>query len=99
MAKLAKIFEIQIDEGRVNVFWEDKRRIAFNYGGRLFFNSHFAETLHPDLKSHEALSYWYVVFCHELAHNTEKGHNKTHEAAEELLLATYMSACWACSIE
>ena len=130
------------------IFWEDSERIAFNRGGELFFNAHFAEKLGhlmplctvavagdvlveegrwacPACTYHNKDSdatckmcsgprpggldrpmfwdthptfwiYWFVVFCHELAHNSYSGHNKEHEFTEETLLASFMPALAHC---
>ena len=73
----------------VRVFWEDAERIAFNRGGILFFNARYAEVL-DHMGKDDFWSYWFVTFCHELAHNDSPGHNKSHEQAEETLIASHM---------
>uniref|UniRef100_A0A7S1PFV6 Uncharacterized protein n=1 Tax=Percolomonas cosmopolitus TaxID=63605 RepID=A0A7S1PFV6_9EUKA len=35
----------------------------------------------------QCLSFWMIVFCHELAHNQHHGHNRAHEELEESLCA------------
>ncbi|KAG7344022.1 DUF3684 domain containing protein [Nitzschia inconspicua] len=55
--------------------------IAFNAGGALYFNFRYFHSLHflKNLNdSKECYSYWYVVGCHELAHNLVKAHDRNH---------------------
>ena len=73
----------------VRVFWEDAERIAFNRGGILFFNARYAEVL-GHMGKDDFWTYWFVTFCHELAHNYSPGHDKSHEQAEETLIASHM---------
>jgi hypothetical protein len=40
----------------------------------------------------EALSFWYVTTCHELAHNSFELHNEEHGALLEWIAHAYMSA-------
>lgn len=92
IADLARsVFNISDLASCMRVFWEDADRIAFNYGGKLFFNARYAHVqLQTRNPSRYIESYWYVTFCHELAHNVASGHNKDHEFAEEILLVTFM---------
>lgn len=59
----------------------DGSRIAFNKDGSLFFNIRYYVQCHvSDRPSPEDPNYfWYMVACHELAHNGESGHNARHE--------------------
>jgi hypothetical protein len=62
---------------------------AFNKDGALFFNLRYFVQCHtndPDL----ALSSWYMTFCHELAHNVERGHNRAHGALVEILAEEHL---------
>ena len=62
----------------INVFWDPSgRAIAFNRSRQLFFNLRHYIQWHKDRKS--SLYYWYLVFCHELAHNEHSPHDETHE--------------------
>eukprot|EP00899_Mesostigma_viride_P008023 jgi/Mesvir1/17221/Mv07635-RA.1 len=87
---------------RLRVFWEDRERIAFNKGGDIFFNVLYAlQGNHLVVQESRGSSsvminpscfiFWFVTFCHELAHNTAHGHDKAHEAAEENLLVVHMA--------
>ncbi|KAG4097577.1 hypothetical protein H8356DRAFT_993004 [Neocallimastix lanati (nom. inval.)] len=60
--------------------------VAFNRNRTLFFNLRYFKGLHysEQFKNNkeartEALIYWFMVMCHELAHNFESDHNSTHE--------------------
>lgn len=43
-------------------------------------------------ESKEAVYFWFVTACHELAHNVEHGHNFLHEDAMENLSVQFMPA-------
>lgn len=67
----------------IHIFYEDNSStIAFNQNGALFFNYRYFETLHMPAaqqgKTGDAVIYWFVVFCHELAHNLVKDHSAAH---------------------
>jgi hypothetical protein len=69
----------------IHIFYDNAgRTIAFNQDGALFFNYHYFLTLHRDTweTSHgtkiEALAYWWITLCHELAHNLVKEHSARH---------------------
>jgi hypothetical protein len=89
---LASIFNYNID--KVHLFWEDKSTIAFNRGGQLFYNIRYFEEVHyVEIQKNSAavasaLTWWYVVFAHEVAHNVAEGHDKQHESVEEVLIQT-----------
>lgn len=90
---------------KVSIFFQDSALIAFNKGGELYFNAHYYLELEHQrgaaaarstggvcLGTHtrHAVYYWFVTFCHELAHNAHRGHDKSHESAEEALLITFL---------
>lgn len=63
--------------------------IAFNRGKALHFNLRFFHALHflaNKQETRECYSYWFVVICHELAHNLVHGHNKEHGTLHHTLL-------------
>ncbi|KAI9832550.1 MAG: hypothetical protein M1819_004340 [Sarea resinae] len=74
----------------IHIFYDESgSTIAFNRQGSLFCNFRFFEQLHlPGLKEHErpkrvqsaseATIYWWVVLCHELAHNLVGDHSAAH---------------------
>lgn len=72
---------------------QDGSRIAFNKDGALFFNLRYFTQCHlSDTTSEDPNYFWYMVACHELAHNGESGHNARHEhLLEGLAVARFTS--------
>lgn len=67
--------------------------IAFNQNRALHFNLRFFHSLHysRDLhNSRECYSYWFVTFCHELAHHMASGHNREHGFYTESYISLYL---------
>lgn len=67
----------------LHIFYEEESTtIAFNSNRALFFNYRYFENLHlPDVqqgKTVDAIIYWFVVTCHELAHNIVVDHSAAH---------------------
>lgn len=93
---LAAIFEIPA--ANLHIFLDpSSKSIAFNFNGALFFNYHYFETLHLATisssrdKKIEAVAYWWVTFCHELAHNLAKNHNAEHSFYTESFASHYFA--------
>lgn len=88
---IARIFGVP-RTGAVHIFEEDGSTIAFNRGGTLFFNLLYFAAKHHDRENQfgNALSYWYTVFAHEVAHNASSGHGKQHGDAMELLIMAHL---------
>ena len=61
---------------------EGSSTIAFNQNKALFFNYRYFEKLHwEDImqgRREKAIVYWFVVMCHELAHNLVVDHSSAH---------------------
>ncbi|CAG8589024.1 5426_t:CDS:10 [Diversispora eburnea] len=80
---LCEVFELHTNA--IHVFYENSSSsIAFNRGKALFFNFRYYLGLHykeGDISSTETYSYWYMTFCHELAHNFISPHNSEHEVS------------------
>ncbi|GBB83172.1 hypothetical protein RclHR1_00010054 [Rhizophagus clarus] len=78
---LADVFELELDT--INIFYSNDHTIAFNYEKTFFFNLKFYHELHDDeckiKPTVDAISFWFMTFCHELAHNFVKPHNYEHE--------------------
>ncbi|KAK2861305.1 hypothetical protein FQN49_004344, partial [Arthroderma sp. PD_2] len=77
----AKIFNLRLET--LCIFYEDSgKTIAFNSNGSLFCNYAYFERLHlvkvaqGDRK--DGLVYWFVILCHELAHNIVSDHGPKH---------------------
>lgn len=71
------------------------KSIAFNLAGALFCNYHYFRQLHLptiDLGTEpaiNALSYWWITLCHELAHNLAKQHGAEHSFYMESFASEY----------
>lgn len=80
LLELASVFGCS--EKSVNLFREQgSRRIAFNRGGSLFFNS-----CHEPPSEVRLRDYYYTIFAHELAHNGEQSHGAVHTSILESLI-------------
>ena len=91
----AEVFELE--RTSLNIFHSTHTKsIAFNYKGSLFCNFHFFSKLHQagfaeaENRS-EAIIYWFVVLCHELAHNLVKTHDSKHSYYTESFVQKYFS--------
>ncbi len=83
------IFDLQT----VALFYDpDSSAIAFNHGQSLFFNfAYYLANKHhqtPDVM--KVRSFWFITFCHELAHNFVLPHNAEHEYFMSCFLESYM---------
>ncbi|KAF2756269.1 hypothetical protein EJ05DRAFT_478282 [Pseudovirgaria hyperparasitica] len=82
---LAGIFGLSKEH--MHIFYDaGSSTIAFNLGGALFFNAWWFWALHGEGQAEgkratitEVWDYWYIVACHELAHNLVKEHSSAHE--------------------
>jgi hypothetical protein len=85
LAELAKIFNLQLKS--IQIFYDSEGpTIAFNLSGSLFMNLRYYLALHESTKKEEeaskrkeALIYWFMTLCHELAHNFVSEHSSEHE--------------------
>ncbi len=90
---LVKVFELA--PNFVHVFYDNNTNsIAFNDKRLLFFNFKFYHELHADESSIkykiDAITYWYMIFCHELAHNFIQDHDSKHEVSIILKIFFYI---------
>ncbi|KAJ1960619.1 hypothetical protein IWQ62_004162, partial [Dispira parvispora] len=75
----------QLPEHSVHIYYDrDGTAIAFNRGRSLFFNLRFFILLHhlrllTEGQAVDVYNYWFMVTCHELAHNFVSDHNSQHE--------------------
>lgn len=77
----ASVFALARDT--VHIFYDEiGSTVAFNKQRALFCNYRYFENLHlPDVQQGsraDALVYWFVVLCHELAHNLVADHSADH---------------------
>ncbi|KAI9753025.1 MAG: hypothetical protein M4579_005367 [Chaenotheca gracillima] len=90
LAECGEIFAPQLKQGSLHIYYDEHgKTIAFNKQGSIFCNFRFFLQLHvPGIQSAEgaqqrdrrrdALVYWWVVMCHELAHNLVHQHSSEH---------------------
>ena len=87
-----------IDPKCLNILFEPKgKTIAFNRNGSIFCNYLYFQELHEKSlsSSHavgaygEAFVYWWVILCHELAHNLVGDHSSDHSYYTEGFVMTY----------
>jgi len=69
----------------IHLCYEPKgKTIAFNSNGSLFFNLHFwhvhGHNQPTDAARTDGITWWFMVMCHELAHNMVKAHNTEHSS-------------------
>jgi hypothetical protein len=84
LVECASIFPVRVDS--VSVFYDPEgKTIAFNRSGSIFCNFLYFKQLHeasllrdPVGGRADALVYWWVIFCHELAHNLVEDHSSEH---------------------
>ncbi|PKY20923.1 hypothetical protein RhiirB3_470054 [Rhizophagus irregularis] len=91
---IANVFELV--PKAVHIFYDNNSSsIAFNRDGALFFNLSYYIALHEqDCKirpTNDAMTYWFMTFCHELAHNFVVNHSSEHEFYFSSFTETYMS--------
>jgi hypothetical protein len=73
-----------LPQNSTQVYWDsDGSTVAFNRNRALFFNFrfylgwHFSRNDEPEKA--KTYHYWFMTFCHELAHNFHGPHDATHE--------------------
>ena len=88
---VASIFSVRLD--CINVFYmPDSKSIAFNRDGTIFCNYFFFEQYHlsgilsSPAKRAQAIRYWWVTLCHEIAHNLVESHSAAHSYYLESLV-------------
>lgn len=84
LLECADVFSLRPDT--LSIFHDPgSKSIAFNRSGSVFCNYHYFQQLHekallqratPDRA--EATVYWWVILCHELAHNLVQDHSSAH---------------------
>ena len=82
---LADVFDMS-SKLPINIFYdENTNSVAFNRDGKLFFNLKFYFELHEEECKNglttDAMTYWFTIFCHQLAHNFVKEHNSEFEVS------------------
>lgn len=85
LTELAQVFGLKL--ATIQIFYDSEGpTIAFNLSGSLFMNLRYYLALHETTKKEqeaskrkEALIYWFMTMCHELAHNFVSAHSSEHE--------------------
>ncbi|KAI9838454.1 MAG: hypothetical protein M1837_002476 [Sclerophora amabilis] len=86
ISECGDVFAPQLRKGTLHIFYDEQGgTIAFNRQGSIFCNFRYFQQLHLDglqsgkaEKQIDALVYWWVVLCHELAHNLVQVHSAQH---------------------
>ncbi|KAL4955254.1 hypothetical protein BDW69DRAFT_161073 [Aspergillus filifer] len=91
----ADVFSLRPDS--LSIFYDpSSKSIAFNKSGSIFCNYFYFQQLHekaliqsatPDRA--EATVYWWVILCHELAHNLVGDHSSAHSYYTESFVSQY----------
>ncbi|KAJ5701518.1 hypothetical protein N7488_009066 [Penicillium malachiteum] len=89
------IFSMRADS--LSIFYDPGgKTIAFNRAGSIFCNYFYFQSLHEKtlLESStpnrtDAIVYWWVILCHELAHNLVADHSSAHSYYTEGFVAQY----------
>jgi hypothetical protein len=93
LTETAAIFDLSPQT--VNIFHDAQgASIAFNSNGSLFCNLRYFLQLHMGQIDSaegrvEALAYWFVTLCHELAHNLVSIHDQRHSYYTESFVSHY----------
>jgi hypothetical protein len=93
LSECAKIFDLK--PTTLNIFHDESgSAIAFNSNGSVFCNLRYFMQLHSgEMGSLEgkvdAMAYWWITLCHELAHNLVEDHSARHSYYTESFVAQY----------
>ncbi|KAK3055030.1 hypothetical protein LTR09_004190 [Extremus antarcticus] len=93
LTECAGIFSLSTQT--LNIFHDESgAAIAFNSNGSLFCNLRYFMQLHAGNMQEadgkvEAMAYWWITLCHELAHNLVGDHSAEHSFYTESFVAQY----------
>ncbi|CAG8463812.1 12087_t:CDS:10 [Funneliformis caledonium] len=81
---LVEVFQLAPEV--VHIFYDNNSNsVAFNRDRSLFFNLNYYIGLHGDecqyVFTNNAMNYWFMTVCHELAHNIVLNHDSKHETS------------------
>ncbi|CAG8452462.1 4909_t:CDS:2 [Funneliformis mosseae] len=95
LIRLAEVVQLKLEDIHV-YYYDDSSKVAFNKDKALYFNFKSYLELHDDECKFgnicNAMSYWFIMVCHELAHNFALEHNATHEYYFTSYVMAYMSS-------
>ncbi|EME85353.1 uncharacterized protein MYCFIDRAFT_202100 [Pseudocercospora fijiensis CIRAD86] len=101
LSEVANIFDLPPQT--VNVFHDETgASIAFNSSGSIFCNLRYFMQLHMGGMTTaegkiDALAYWWITLCHELAHNLAQAHDQQHSYYTESFATHYFKRMlWLC---
>lgn len=95
LTNCAAIFDLPVST--LNIFADQQGgTIAFNRNGSIFCNLRFFEQLHEGNMNTpeglvEAMAYWWITLCHELAHNLVSDHGPQHSYYTESFAHHYFT--------
>lgn len=86
---LAKtVFKISSNTKSIHFFFDpESSSIAFNRSRTLFFNFAYFQNTESSIRSR---AFWFMTFCHELAHNFIQNHDAQHEFYMSSFAETYL---------
>lgn len=90
-----------LDLASINIFHDNGKSIAFNRHGSIFCNYLYFQQLHEERllrgagDRSEAMLYWWVTLCHELAHNLVADHSSEHSYYIEHFVIEYFTKVMA----
>ncbi|GIJ89915.1 hypothetical protein Asppvi_008861 [Aspergillus pseudoviridinutans] len=95
LIECASVFSLRKDS--LSVFYDSGgKTIAFNRAGSIFCNYFYFQQLHEkellqnqSADRSESMVYWWVILCHELAHNLVGDHSSAHSYYSESFVAQY----------
>lgn len=98
LTTLAGIFAL--DPSSISIFHDTSGgTIAFNSNGSLFCNFRYYLQSHSNVAAGDAMVYWYMTLCHELAHNLVGEHSQQHEYYTESFAINYFRGLMAWMVE
>ena len=99
LVDIAAIFAMRKES--INIFFDaNGKTIGFNRNGSIFCNYLYFQQLHQvkvmqDGGKTDALVYWWVIVCHELAHNLVEDHSSNHSYYTEGFVQQYFGKVMA----
>ncbi|KAI5803996.1 hypothetical protein DFH27DRAFT_481023 [Peziza echinospora] len=96
LVEIGAVFDLPTST--IHIYYDETGpTIAFNLNGSLFFNFRYYRELHAGggVRRSEALVYWFVTACHELAHNVVKDHSSDHSFYTESFVQMYFEEMMA----
>jgi hypothetical protein len=101
LTELSNVFSLKLNT--IQIFYDiEGPTIAFNLSNSLFMNLRYYLALHEPKKKEEesskrkeAIIYWFMTICHELAHNFVAEHSSQHEFYMSSFAENYLESLMA----